>query len=103
MIQRIQSVYLLIVIILTSLLNGFSLMELISPESLLTVKVWGVYNGNVLDYSLWPLLVLLILNSILALIAIAIYKNRILQIRACILNILLIIGFYIMLDRKSVV
>ncbi len=98
MIQRIQTIYLLIIAILTSLTIGFPIMELISGENVFyTITVLGAYVDKSLEYSMWPLLVLCISNILIALAALFLFKKRLLQIRLCVFNILLIIGFYVML------
>lgn len=98
MIQRIQSAYLLMTVVLTSLLIGFPIMEVISDENIFyTVTVLGAYVDKSLEYSVWPLLALCISTILIALVAISQFKKRILQIRLCVFNILLIAGFYVML------
>ena len=98
MIQRIQTLYLLIIIILTSLVIEFPVMEIISDENIFyTVTVLGAYVDKSLEYTMWPLLAVCILNILIALVAIFQFKKRLLQIRLCILNILLIVGFYVLL------
>jgi len=98
MIQRIQSVYLLIVAILTFLVIVSPLMELVAGENMIyRANVLGVYAGNQLEYNMLPLLMLSVTNIFIVLGAILLFKKRILQIRLCVLNILLTAGFYIML------
>ena len=98
MIQRIQTIYLLVTAVLTSLVIGFPIMEVISDENIFyTITVLGAYVDKSLEYSVWPLLALCILSILIALIAILQFKKRILQIRLCIFNILLIVGFYVIL------
>ena len=98
MIQRIQSLYLLIVAILTFLVAKFPLMELVTGDgTICNVNVLGVYAGNNLEYSVWVLLALSIINILIATGTILLFKKRILQIRLSVFNILLIIGFYILL------
>ena len=97
MIQRIQSIYLLITAILTFLVIKFPLMEFVTGENVIYhVNVLGVYVDNHLEYSVWVLLVLSIMNILIATGTILLFKKRILQIRLSVFNILLITGFYIM-------
>lgn len=98
MIQRIQTVYLLIVVILTSLIIGFPVMKIISDSTIFyTVTVLGVYVDKSMEYSVWSLLALCISNILIALAAILQFKKRLLQIRLCIFNMLLMVGFYVLL------
>ncbi|MCK9155263.1 MAG: DUF4293 domain-containing protein, partial [Paludibacteraceae bacterium] len=97
MIQRIQTLYLLIVLILTSFVLACPLIELFNDTAgLYDLRVLGVYQNSELLYCTWPLLVLAIFNQLLTLGSIFIFKNRILQMRMCMLNILLFIGFCVM-------
>ncbi|HOI27369.1 MAG TPA: DUF4293 domain-containing protein [Paludibacteraceae bacterium] len=97
MIQRIQTLYLLIVLILTSFVLACPLMELFNDTAgLFDLRVLGVYQNGELLYCTWPLLVLAVFNQLLTLGSIFMFKNRILQMRMCMLNILLFIGFCVM-------
>jgi len=62
-----------------------------------TVTVLKAYIGDISAYSVWPLLALCISSILLSLVAISQFKKRVLQIRLCVFNILLIVGFYAML------
>jgi hypothetical protein len=97
MIQRIQTVYLLITIILTGFVIGFPLVELFTEnDTSYVMTILGVYFEKNMEYSTWGLLVLCIINMIIALIAVFLYRNRVLQMRLCVFNILVIVGFYIL-------
>jgi hypothetical protein len=86
------------VVVLTSLVIGFPVMEIISYENIFyTVTVLGVYVDKSMEYSVWPLLALCISNILIVLAAILQFKKRIFQIRLCVFNMLLIAGFYVML------
>ena len=98
MIQRIQTLYLLIVSILTFLITRFPVMEITSDENIYSVTMPGAsYIIKCLKYNAWPLLALCISIILIALVAVFQFKKRLLQIRLCIFNILLMVGFYIML------
>ena len=98
MIQRIQTLYLLVTIVLTALVIGFPIMDIMSFENVFyTVTVLGVYVDKSMEYSVWPLLVLCIVNILIALAAITQFKKRILQMRLATFNVLLTVGFYAML------
>lgn len=98
MIQRIQTIFLLIATILSCLLFFFPLEELFNANAgTYEFGLLGVSQAGNLLYSTWPLLVLAILCTILSAGAIFCYTDRILQSRLCVLNILLWIGFSVML------
>ena len=97
MIQRIQTVYLLITTILTSLVIGFPVMEVIGENIFFTMTVGGMYVDKNLVDSIWSLLTLCISSILVALAAISQFKKRKRQIQLCIFNILLLVGFYIVL------
>ena len=99
MIQRIQTVYLVFIAALTALVISFPIMEIISGEGVFyKVTVLGAYVDESLEYSVWTLLALCISTILIALTTVLLFKNRMLQIRLCVFNILLIIGFYAMLE-----
>jgi hypothetical protein len=55
----------------------------------------GVYMNGSLTDSTWALMTIGAITSVLALLTVFLYKGRLLQIRLTILNILLMIGFYL--------
>jgi hypothetical protein len=97
MIQRIQTVYLLITIVLTGLVIGFPLAEFFTENNALhTMTVLGVYFEDTMVYSNWGLLALCIINIVVALAAILLFNLRMLQMRLCVFNILIVVGFYLL-------
>ncbi len=94
MIQRIQTVYLLFASVILGLLLFLPLASMIDAEANnFSYLFYGVVNAEgeiaMLDY---PLAILLVLMPLLNLIAIFFFKKRILQMRICIFNILLMLG-----------
>ena len=96
MIQRIQSLYLLAVAILSSItlflpwasfIDTYSIYYNFSYEGLLG-------KAEYLALNTWVLTVVAAIVPILALISIFLYKKRILQIRFCRVNLLLSAAFY---------
>jgi len=96
MIQRIQSIYLLLVAILNSLLFVFPLNEMISGEHVIRLSILGLYDvtleKSTLIADLFPLLAIVTVSILLSLIAIFLYKNRKLQMRISIYNSILGLG-----------
>lgn len=96
MIQRIQSVYLLVVTVILAfsmfLTTGFfSVDSGVTQQVLMSLGV-TLTDGTV--YSTWGLFVLLLLSSIISFVTIFLFKNRPLQIRLSIFNTIIMIGYY---------
>ncbi len=109
MIQRIQSVFMLAVAVLSGLLMAGDLIILDNGTgTLFSVSFAGLGEvGGKLLQRLWPLSVIIALVPVMALAAIFLYKKRSLQMRVTMLILLLSIGtiilgaFYVfMFDRK---
>lgn len=107
MIQRIQSVYLSLITILSLvLLNGSILVFSEKTGSLINVTFSGIFRANTgqgleLIEKLLPLSVLIILIPLISLITIFIYKNRKVQLRLSLFLIILISVFVIALIHVS--
>ncbi|MDR0745895.1 MAG: DUF4293 domain-containing protein [Mediterranea sp.] len=94
MIQRIQTLYLLLVV-------GLLIVSMCLPLGYFTgagavartFTPLGIRAGDVFQ-PFWGLFCILLLSSIIALATIFLYKRRMLQIRMTIFNTLLLIGFY---------
>lgn len=94
MIQRIQTVYLLIVAGLLITAMCLPMGYFIDTTGEHPFKALGVeINGAV--QSTWGLFGILMFGTIVALATIFLYKNRMLQIRMTIFNSLLLVGYYI--------
>lgn len=94
MLQRIQTVYLLLAFIcmVVSLFTNLAMFSYVDGTA--NFKAMGFYNNGELLFSTWSLLVIGIISAVLFLIIIFIYKWRILQIRFSIFNIFIILGYY---------
>lgn len=103
MIQRIQTLYLLVIVTL----SGFTLFSPVADfvnqdlglRYILDFK--GLYlmqaKGNTFESSAWALTAITVLVPIISFITIFLYKNRINQIRLSVINMFLMIGYYILL------
>ena len=93
MIQRIQTVYLLIIVALMIATLFLPLTVLQAGESLCSFDASGI-STMLTDQPelLYPTWGLFALTAIIALISL--YRKRILQIRLCIFNAILMLGFY---------
>jgi len=96
MIQRIQSLYLLVAALLNSLLFFIPLNEMISGDHILRLSVQGLYDvttaESVLISDLFALMIIVIISTALAFISIFLYKNRKLQMRMALYNSILELG-----------
>ena len=99
MIQRIQTVYLLLVAILMVVMMSFPVGNLIAADYTVTQftnLALEAADGTV-DYAPWAMFALLLIIGVIALATIFLYKKRILQIRLTLFNIILLIGYYAVL------
>lgn len=97
MIQRIQTVYLLIIVALTVATLFMPLAVFQVGDALFSFDSSGLstmIGEPELIYPAWGLFVLTAIIALIALITIFLYRKRILQIRLCVFNALLILGFY---------
>ena len=98
MIQRIQTIYLLIVTILGVLLCCYPMAEVVPVEG----EIFKMAMGGPLPYS-----ALIVLMPVLSFTTIFLYKKRVLQMRLCSFNIVLSIltmllsGLYIYMTYKT--
>jgi len=102
MIQRIQTLYLLIVAALFVAIVFLPIASLQSGDDVYSFDAAGLNfetvddagtSSFVLAYSTWALFALASLVALLSFTIIFMYKKRMLQIRLCIFNSLIIIGF----------
>ena len=89
MIQRIQTLYLLLVVVLGTLLCFFPPVEFLVPESTEYISL--------VAFDKWPLAVMSIAIPLLALVVIFLFQRRLLQARLNIMNVVLCLGYYALL------
>ena len=93
MIQRIQTVYLLIANILIALLFFFRFAEISSSKEIYSAGIQGIFLDGTHQSHLilhnWLLLVLWIISPILLFVSIFLFKKRKLQLRLSWINLLL--------------
>ena len=100
MIQRIQTLYLLIIVILSCFTLFLSVAGLYNPGETLKyiVDFKGVFlvktTGNEFIENVWALTAISTIIPLITMVTIFLYKNRLLQIRLIIFNIVLMAGFY---------
>ena len=89
MIQRIQTLYLLLVVVLGTLLCVFSPVQFLLPEGIEYVSLYAMDK--------WPMAVMTMAVPVLALVTIFLFKRRLLQARLNIMNVILCLGYYALL------
>ncbi len=93
MIQRIQTVYLLVVVILMGLTLWLPLAGFSNSEGSYLLTAFGVCDaaGNIMLSTVY-LGILLALTTLLPLVVIFLFKRRMLQFRLCVAELMLLIG-----------
>lgn len=86
MIQRIQTLYLFLVVILGTLLCFFSPVQFLLPDGTEYIALHA--------FDKWPLAVMSVSIPLLALVIIFLFKRRLLQARLNIMNVILCLGYY---------
>ena len=95
MIQRIQSVYLLIAAILTALTCFLPLAEFMWGGEVFSLYAWGVRSAEGAQEPVFNMVymgVLCVISTLLPLVTIFCYKRRWVQIRFCIAEMVLLAG-----------
>ena len=95
MIQRIQTIYLLLIVALGIALIFLPVLQLVTPEEASELHVWELSAiGGAPLQGIWGLLVTTAQIPLLALVDIFLYKKRLLQARLNIFLALLCLGYY---------
>lgn len=100
MLQRIQTVYLLIIVILSGITlfvpNAQFLSNPGNPDYIFNLRglYEGTENAKTLIQDVWALTAIKALIAGIAFYTIFVYKKRILQIRLSIFNMVLMMGYY---------
>ena len=89
MIQRIQTLYLLLVVVLGTLLCVFSPVQFLLPDATEYVSLHAMDK--------WPMAVMTLAIPVLALLTIFLFKRRLVQARLNIMNVVLCLGYYALL------
>lgn len=98
MIQRIQSLYLLLAALLMGALFFFPLANFLGGTEVYKLYAWGIRTTGENPQTIVPAVymgILLSLAVLVPLVTIFLFKNRWLQIRLCIVEIILLVGMQI--------
>lgn len=97
MLQRIQTVYLFVITVLMTSVLVLPLASVQIADVPYTFDATGINSVGTqpeLIYPAWALLVLTAISALISLVTIFLYKKRVLQIRLCVFNAVLLVGFY---------
>lgn len=94
MIQRIQTVFILVAAVLVSLLLKFKFADLSANSELYTFVAKGIYNGETQVISGLPILIFIGIIALLHFVIIFLFKKRIVQIRLLSFTIILLLGLF---------
>lgn len=95
MLQRIQTVFLLLAAAAMLVASVTTLATFFYDGERVVFEAMGIYlDGNLSD-STWGLFAVGAVSSVIALFTVFLYRNRMLQIRLSIFNIVLMVGFYL--------
>lgn len=103
MIQRIQSLYLLMVVVLSTITFFMPLVSFVNSVEALeySMNYKGIFlvqeTGNVFQGDVWTLTVLSALIPLITLVSLFAFKNRVLQLRLSFFNMVLMAGWYVLL------
>ncbi len=97
MIQRIQTVYLFLAAVTIGLVFAFPLADLLVNDKFLFIfRYRGLYeikdNQEILSVHSFPLAGLFAINLLITIVSIFLYKKRGLQMRLCIINIIMLLA-----------
>ena len=94
MIQRIQSVYVLVSALLVATLMKLKFADLMVNNELYTFVARGIYNGEEMIFDGLAIFIFIPLIALLHFVVIFLYKKRILQIRILVFTIILLLGLF---------
>ncbi len=92
MIQRIQTVFVLIAEMLIASLFFLKFADLSVNSEFYTFTVEGIFNGETMVFDGLPIMIFIGLITLLHLVIIFMYKKRVLQIRITVFTIILLMG-----------
>jgi hypothetical protein len=95
MLQRIQSLFLLLAAAAMLVASVSPLATFIYNSDEVLFEAMGIYLNGTLTDSTWGLFVIGAISSLLSMVTLFLYKNRMLQIRLSIFNMVIMVGFYL--------
>ena len=95
MLQRIQSLFLLLAAAAMLVASVSPLATFIYNSDEVLFEAMGIYFNGTLTDSTWGLFVIGAISSLLSMVTLFLYKSRMLQIRLSIFNMVIMVGFYL--------
>ena len=94
MLQRIQTVYLLLasICMVVSLLTNLAVFTF--GGEIVNFQAMGFYMNEEIIFSTWGLFIIGNIAAVLSVLIVFLYKNRMLQIRLASFNLFMILGYY---------
>ena len=94
MLQRIQTVYLLLasICMVVSLLTNLAVFSF--DGEIVRFEAMGFYMNQEIIFSTWGLFIIGNISAILSVVIVFLYNKRMLQIRLAAMNIFIILGYY---------
>ena len=94
MIQRIQTLYMLLSMVLIGLLMAFPFAEIIDAGAIYLFDKMGISGEVGMVQNGWPIAALIAIILLVHLVAVFNYKKRMLQMRMLVFSIFLMIGLF---------
>lgn len=102
MIQRIQTVYMALAVVLTvvclCLPVGVFTYDGLAPVGIISINEYNLclVTDDIVEYTTWPMFAVLVPSAALGVYSIFAYGNRKVQARFCMFNALLLVGWYVL-------
>lgn len=102
MIQRIQTVYMALAVVLTvvclCLPVGVFTYDGLAPVGIISINEYNLclVTDDIVEYTTWPMFAVLVPSAALGVYSIFAYGNRKVQARFCVFNVLLLVGWYVL-------
>lgn len=102
MIQRIQTVYMALAVVLTvaclCLPVGVFTYDELAHAGIITINEYNLclVVDDIVEYTTWPMFAVLVPSAALGVYSIFAYGNRRAQARFCVFNALLLVGWYVL-------
>lgn len=103
MIQRKQSLFLLLAVVLGVVALSMPL-AMVTSDGMVTARIYNLLytdSQGGAHFVVWPLFALLVFASALSLYAIFLFKRRLLQARLCLVSIIALLAWYVGLIAYS--
>lgn len=94
MIQRIQTLYVILSMILMGLLMAFPFAEIVEGSNIYLFDKMGISGDEGLVQNGWPIAALIVIILLLHLVVVYNFKKRVFQMRLLVFSIILMVGLF---------